>query len=821
MKRFKKIILWGIIIIIIVIVVGVGGIILFFPKEKVKQMAIDKISTSLNRKVTIDDISVSFMGGIGAYLEGIKIDNPDGFKEPYFLRAEALDIKLQFWPLLKKQVQVDKLILVKPEISLHKLSNGSINYHFGTAEAAAAAAAPDVMEKLPEESKVALAAISFDNLAVKKARCDFVDDSSKMNISIIGLDLESKLQTTENMAYHAFGDFTIDSLLFSLDTMALPEFSAKADYDVIYDMNKNSLELTRLDVDVNGIKASVKGNVPDFDTFNGSKFDVSTDQITIKDALTLVSEEQKALIKDYAIDGKLSLKASFEYNNRTKDTISYNADIVLGGIKISGAEIPVKVAVDSAGLQIKNNHAEVDIYKASLDNNEFHGMATITDFKNPSAKGQFMGGIDLASLNRFLPKAGQPKLGGDLKFDISFYGPVKNYTQMQLSGGITISSASYTATTLPEPIESFNLDASIKSSDINIKNLSVKFPSSDFVMSGTMTSTFPYFMPGHEQKAKKPTLDFKLTSKRFDVDKLFPEVAPGEGGNPMELPPDSLPAIILPDINGKGTAAIDTLIYTKVQFTEITGDVIIKERRILVDNAKGNVYTGQVTGETTIDLNDFEKPKYTGKFNATQVEADDFLSRFTKFGGHLFGKLDVSGTFTTEGWEPDSIMKTLSMEGKANIHEAKLVNFDLIKKLAEQVKMKTFDEEKIKDLSTGYNVKDSRVAFDELKLNSNFGDWKITGSAGFDGSLSYSGQVLLSEKVSSDLMSQSGLISGLAGMMTQEGTNRVNIPFTLGGTYASPKFGLDLSFQNMLKDKTKEDLKDKATDALKSIFKKK
>jgi hypothetical protein len=819
MKRLKKIILWAIIVFVIVIVVGVGGIILFFPKEKVKQMAIDKISTSLDRKVTIDDISVSFLGGIGAYLEGIKIDNPEGFKEPYFLQAEALDIKLQFWPLLRKEVQIDKLILVKPEILLHKLPDGSINYHFGAATAAAGV--PEAVEKLPEESKVALAAISFDNMAVEKGRCDFIDDSSKMDVSIIGLDLESKLQTTESMAYHAYGDFAIDSLLVTLDTTKLPALATKADYDVVYDMNKNSLALTRLDVDVNGIKASVKGDIPDFDTFNGSKFDIVSGQVAITDALTFLSEEQKASIKDYKISGKLSLKASATYDNRTKDTLSYDADIALGGITITGGEIPGQPMVDSAGLIIKNNKAEINIFKASLDKNEIHGMATVTDFNDPSAKGKFMGGVDLASLNRFLPKTGNPKLAGNMKFDISFYGPVKNYTRMQLSGGMTITNASYAATTLPEPIESLNLDASIKSSDINIKNLSVKFPSSDFVMSGTMANALPYFMPGHDKKATKPNLEFKLTSTRFDVDKLFPEVAPGEGVNPTELPIDSLPPIILPDINGHGTAAIDTLIYTKVQFTNISGDVIIKDRRILIENAKGDVYTGKVTGETTVDLNDFEKPKYSGKFDAKQVETDDFLTRFTKFGGHLFGKLDVSGSFSTEGWEPDSIMKTLTMQGKADIREAKLINFDLIKKLAETAKFKTFEEEKIKDLTTGYTVKDGRVSFDELKLNSNFGDWKITGSAGFDGSLSYSGTVLLSEKVSSDLMSQSGLVSSLAGMLKQQGSERVNIPFTLGGTYSSPKFSLDLSFKDMLQEKAKDDIKEKATDAIKSLFKKK
>jgi len=819
MKGFKKFILWLILILFIMVVVGVGGIIMFFPKEKIKQMAIDEMSSNLERTVTIDDISVSFLGGIGAYLEGIKISNPDAFDEPYFLRAEALDIKLQFWPLLKKQVQIDKLILVKPEITLHKLPDGSINYQFTTPETETPI--PDAIEKLPEETKVAVAAISFDNMAVENGRCDFIDDSSKMNVSIIGLNLESKLETNEPMTFHAYGDFTVDSLMIALDTLVLPKLTTNAGYDVLYDMSNNSIELTKLNADINGIKASVTGNIPDFDTFNGSKFDVTTERMTIGDVLTFLSEEQKEPIKDYTIDGNLAMKASLEYDDRTKDTISYNTDIAMSKITITGLPVPSELVIDSAELKVQKDKADFNLILAKFENNEIHGTATITDFENLSVKGKFMGGINLASLNRFLPETGQPNVAGNMKFELSFYGPVEKYTQIQLSGGMTITDGSYTATTLPEPIESFALDVSIKSRDVSIKNMSVKFPSSDFVISGTMANAFPYFILGYEKKATKPTLDFKLTSNRLDVDKLFPEVAPGVGTNPMELPADSIPPIILPDINGNGTAAIDTLIYTQVEFTNISGDVVIKDRRIYIENARGDVYTGKVTGKTSIDLNDFENPIYSGTFDAKQVEADDFLSRFTKFGGHLFGKLDLSGSFNTVGWEPDSIINSLSMEGDAFIHEAKLVNFDLIKKLAETAQMNSFDEEKIKDLTTGFTVKDGRVIFDELKMFSSFGDWKVTGSAGFDGSLSYSGSVLLSEKVSNDLLSKSGLVSSLAGMLKQEGTDRVNVPFTLGGLYSSPKFALDLSFKDMLQDKAEEDLKEKATDALKSLFKKK
>jgi len=159
MKTLKKIVLWALVIGICIIIIGVAGLYIFFPKETVKQMAIDEISSTLNRKVTIDNISMSLWGGLGAYLGEIKIANADGFPEDNILSAEALDIKLQFWPLLKKEIKVDRLILERPVIFLRKTSDGTVNYRFGAIDSVAREAGlPDDM---PDESKLAVSAVSF------------------------------------------------------------------------------------------------------------------------------------------------------------------------------------------------------------------------------------------------------------------------------------------------------------------------------------------------------------------------------------------------------------------------------------------------------------------------------------------------------------------------------------------------------------------------------------------------------------------------------------------------------------------------------------
>ncbi|RKX24018.1 MAG: hypothetical protein DRP46_13895, partial [Candidatus Zixiibacteriota bacterium] len=240
MKRLKKIILWVLALGIIVIILAVAGLALFFPKEKVKAMAIEKMSAAFDREVTIEAISVSFLGGIGAYLENIRISNPDKFEERYFLEAKALDVKLRFWPLLKKQIIVDKLILVKPRISLRKLTDGTVNYKFGAVDSLAP---PVVKEKLPEESKLAVSAISFQNMAVKKGRLTYIDDSSKIQILAVDLDLESKVETARKAVFNSSGKFSIDSLNIVMDTVTYPAMTVKVDYDAVYDMGEDRIQL--------------------------------------------------------------------------------------------------------------------------------------------------------------------------------------------------------------------------------------------------------------------------------------------------------------------------------------------------------------------------------------------------------------------------------------------------------------------------------------------------------------------------------------------------------------------------------------------------
>ncbi len=436
------------------------------------------------------------------------------------------------------------------------------------------------------------------------------------------------------------------------------------------------------------------------------------------------------------------------------------------------------------------------------------------------------GQLDLAMFSPFMPPVGNPELKGTININLDVTGDATDIATLKPRGELSITNASFTDSLLPEPIQYFEANMRMGPDTIAVNDMVVKFESSDVTFSGKLIDPLPYLLPIESvdrSKLKKPQFVFMLTSHRFDTDRLFPEAVPGSGTNRAALPADSVPPLILPDIDGQGNFKIDTLVYSQVEFTHLTGKLKIQNRRIKCYSTTGKVYSGDVAGSTTIDLSDFDNPRYTGDFKATQIEADDFVSRFSKFGGHLFGKTNVDGTYQASGWEPDEFLNSLTMNGKADIHDGKIVTsgllYSAIAGLAKQAGQSFEREQPLKELSTNIAVKDGKVRVDKLKTEvGNAGNLELDGFYSFDGEIDYRGSLLLSRDWTAHLISQGGLLGGLASLLGDQSVDRIKLPLAIGGTIDKPKVNFDYS---SLGKNAKDNLSKEAGNFLKDLFKKK
>ena len=96
--------------------------------DSIKTQIITQAETALNRNVELGQVRLQIFTGLGAGLEQLTVSNPPGWQQPDFVKVDTLSIKVAFWPLLQRQVEVSKIILSDGLINLERDDKGQMNY---------------------------------------------------------------------------------------------------------------------------------------------------------------------------------------------------------------------------------------------------------------------------------------------------------------------------------------------------------------------------------------------------------------------------------------------------------------------------------------------------------------------------------------------------------------------------------------------------------------------------------------------------------------------------------------------------------------------
>ncbi|MBE7548335.1 MAG: AsmA family protein [Planctomycetia bacterium] len=96
--------------------------------NKYKDRIITLAKPYLNREFDFADVKLTLISGLGVEINGLRIaDNPE-FGSEDFLSLQSLRIKVALFPLLKKKIQIKKLIMDEPVVRLVRNSNGVFNF---------------------------------------------------------------------------------------------------------------------------------------------------------------------------------------------------------------------------------------------------------------------------------------------------------------------------------------------------------------------------------------------------------------------------------------------------------------------------------------------------------------------------------------------------------------------------------------------------------------------------------------------------------------------------------------------------------------------
>jgi hypothetical protein len=190
MKKF-------LIILGIVVVVIAGGLaILVANLDKVvnskKDYFLGKAETAIGREVAVGDIGVTLSRGIGVKLSNVSVADDPSFSRDKFVAAENLTVRVKFWPLLKKQIEVKRLVLNEPVINVIRNKNGVFNFASIVQEQSAAAQTGTVESAPGAAESAAAASVVLAFADIKNGTIRFEDHQGGRNFEIAQIDFTAE-----------------------------------------------------------------------------------------------------------------------------------------------------------------------------------------------------------------------------------------------------------------------------------------------------------------------------------------------------------------------------------------------------------------------------------------------------------------------------------------------------------------------------------------------------------------------------------------------------------------------------------------------------
>jgi len=808
-KRGLKILI-GVVVVIVILLLLVSLVAkIIFTKEKLLSIVVPTIEQALNRKVEIDDISLSIFGGLGVDIEGMHIFNPDGFEEEEFLKFDQLLVRIKFWPLLRKRIEVKKLILQSPLISLEKNREGISNF----------------ADLLKGGEGGFFLPVSFDQMEIKDGEILYLDYKDKKRIMLHKFEETAKLSLDEKMEnIKATGKISIDQIELDLPQYKgkLPSLTFSLEHDLNLNVPGDSLNMNLLRIGIAKVSMDIKGKIEKLSTTPTMNLAISSDEIPLEEVLASLPQEESSPLNELKTSGKMKVSASLEGEMKTDTLPQVQGKIFFRDVKIDFAQVPQSFKMPYGEINFNNRSVTLFSSKAKLGEAPLEFKAVVDNFGDPHLTSELKMKFDLALLDEFRKMPEGTSLKGETEIDAKAFGKINTLQEMNLSGKVKLRDVEATTPALGVPVKNLSADLSFKGGDVDVTSLALSLGESSFDLQGRFYQAIPYFLFKGEEK---PVLNFSLNSPFMDLDQIFPVAKEVETQETKDISSDT---ILLPDINAKGQISIQKLIFRGVEYTNFSANLDVTDGILRIDNVASNVYTGTVGGKVVCDLNDIDHLKFNMDFTASHIEANDFLSRFTAFHDHLFGKLNLTASFSGTGNRVEDIKKSLTASGTTTVTDGKLVNWELLNKLASYLKVKTFKEEQIKTLRNSFRVENGRVWFDDFSAATKSGDFELSGSAGLDGSLNYE----LTAVLSTELSSSFDALGDLSDYLKND-RGRVVLDVNIEGTAKNPEFYLDPSkaeerFKKRMTQKLKEEekkitdeLKKKGEDLLKELFKKK
>jgi hypothetical protein len=187
-----KTVLLGVVGLIVILVVAAVVVVKSIDVNKYKPLIAEQAKAATGRELAIRgnlDLQIGLSPAV--VVKDVSLANAPWGSRPEMLKLGQFEVEVALLPLIFRQIQITRLILVQPDILLETDAKGTGNWVFG-----APAAAPS--PKQPTGEKTALPPVAVQKVRIEKGTLAYRDGKTKQTttLALDRLDVEAKELTS-------------------------------------------------------------------------------------------------------------------------------------------------------------------------------------------------------------------------------------------------------------------------------------------------------------------------------------------------------------------------------------------------------------------------------------------------------------------------------------------------------------------------------------------------------------------------------------------------------------------------------------------------
>ena len=795
-------------------------------KDKIKEMIAKTLNENVNANIAFEDVDLSLFKSFPqahVTIDKLSIINKAPFAGDTLLYAGETNVTMSVKELFKgdgETMSLESFSAVNGIVNIIFNKEGVGNFDIAIKEAE---------EKKPSDSKPF--SLDIQKYGVENLKFSYIDEGSNMkmvldsiyhegkgNFAAQKLDLETKTSAKlsfemEKMSYMNNVGITLDAIL------GIDLEKSK------YEFKDNKALINQLPLEFNGFIQMVEA---------GQTYDLTfkTPTSDFKNFLGLVPAAYSGDINKVKTSGQFSVDGKVKGNLTETKIPTFDVKIASNNASFQYPDLPKSVKNIVINTHIVNetgamNDTYVNLHQLSfaIDQDVFNAKAIVKNIAtNALVDAELKGTINLANVTKAYPVKLDKPLTGILKADVKTKFDMQSveksqYQNIQNSGTVSLTGFNYEGPEMAKPFKINQAAVAFNPNHINLSQFDAKTGTSDIQINGTLDNFYGFLFRNQILKG-----NFNMNSTKLVVsDFMAPTTTTSDDGK------KTTEAVKIPSfLDCSITAKAGTVIYDNLNLKDVSGNLIIRDEAVMLNNLKMGVFGGNIGLTGTVSTKG-KTPKFDMNLGLNSVNIAesftqlDMLKSIAPIAGVVNGKLNstikLSGDLQND-MTPN--LKTISGDlfGQLLSTTINEKNSAMLTALSSNMKFIDMSKVNLNDVKAALSFKDGKVNVKPFDIKYQDITVNVGGSHGFDQTMNYN----LKFDVPVKYLGKE--VTNLVAKLTPADQKQItSIPVTglMTGNFTQPKFNSDLkqsttNLTTQLVKMQKDKLVNQGTSALSNLI---